>query len=131
MLIFAAVPVEHCTAAMLAFRTGGEAMRVPDDALVGHEGMPISSNPENPTLRHWQAGGVVVFGYTTADALEEAQQRLEQVYVTEAGRGCGAPVAMVIVFTLQSGTSSSIELSRGESRLRSTKGRFSRLRACS
>lgn len=85
MLIFAAVPVGHCTAAMLAFRASAEAMRVPDDATVGHEGLPISNNPENPTLRHWQAGGVVVFGYTTADALGDARRRLEQVYVTEAG----------------------------------------------
>lgn len=85
VLIFAAVPMEHCTAAMLAFRAGREAMRVPDDALVGREGMPISNNPENPTLRHWQAGGVVVFGYTTADVLGDARRRLEQVYITEAG----------------------------------------------
>lgn len=71
VLIFAAVPVKHCTAAMLAFRESTEPMRVPDDALVGHEGMPISNNPANPTLRHWQTGGVVVFGYTTVDRLRK------------------------------------------------------------
>lgn len=85
VLIFAAVPVERCTAAMLAFRASAEPMRVPDDAVVGREGMPISNNPENSTLQHWQAGGIVVFGYTIAGALEHARRLLERVYVTEAG----------------------------------------------
>lgn len=84
-LIFTAIPVEHCTPAMLAFRASGEAMRVPDNATVGHEGMPISNNPENPTLQHWQAGGVVVFGYTVAGALAHARRLLERIYLTEAG----------------------------------------------
>lgn len=84
-LILTAVPVEHCTAAMLAFRAGAEAMRVPDDAVVGHEGMPISNHPANPTMQHWQAGGVVVFGYTAAGAVGHARRLLERVYITEAG----------------------------------------------
>ena len=69
-LIWSAVPLEHCTPEMLAYRKKAEPLRVRDNVVWGWEGMPRSDHAEHPTICHWQAGGVVLFGYSSLKALK-------------------------------------------------------------
>jgi hypothetical protein len=91
VLIWTAVPVEHCTSKMRAFRRTSDPIRVDNDSTrtlegLPIEGLPINDAPENPTFRHWQAGGVVVFGYRSATLAREAQEILANVYLARSGR---------------------------------------------
>jgi len=85
-LIWSAVPAELCTREMLAFRRSAEPMRVNDNAYFSREGLPRSDNPEHPTIRYWQAGGVVLFGYASAEAARYARDMLSAVYIGRSGR---------------------------------------------
>jgi hypothetical protein len=85
-LIWTAVPVEYCTPEMLAFRGKAEPMRVADNAMWGGDGLPRSDHPGHPTIRHWQAGGIVLFGYVSAQAAKHARELLSAVYVARSGR---------------------------------------------
>jgi hypothetical protein len=85
-LIWTAVPVEHCTSEMLAFRRTAEPMRVADDAVRSSDGLPRSDLPEHPTIQHWQAGGVVLFGYASLRAAKYAEELLSAVYIARSGR---------------------------------------------
>lgn len=86
VLLFAALPVEHCTPGMLSFRASAEPMRVSDNARYSRDGLPWSDNPEHLTIQHWQAGGVVLFGYVSLEAARHGKQLLEAVYVARSGR---------------------------------------------
>jgi hypothetical protein len=71
---------------MLAFRAIAEPMRAEDNAWISREGLPRSDLPDHPTIRQWQAGGVVLFGYVSAEAARYAKELLGAVYITLSGR---------------------------------------------
>jgi len=85
LLLWTAVPVEFCSPSMLAFRQSADVLRVSDNATRGGDGLPASNHEGNPTLQHWQAGGVAIFGYGSSRALKYAHQLLGRVYITETG----------------------------------------------
>jgi hypothetical protein len=85
-LIWTAVPVDHCTPEMQTFRATAEPMRVNDNAWQSWEGLPRSDLPEHLTVRHWQAGGVVLFGYVSFEAARHAKDLLAAVYIARSGR---------------------------------------------
>lgn len=86
-LIWTAVPVEYCSPEMLAFRSTADPLRAADNAMFAPRGMPRSNHPEHPIMRHWLAGGVVLFGYVSLRATEHAKKLLDSVYyITRSGR---------------------------------------------
>lgn len=85
-LIWTAVPIDLCTPEMLAFRATAEPMRADDNAMWSRDGLPRSDHPEHPTIRHWQAGGVVLFGYVSSDAARHAKELLGDIYIARSGR---------------------------------------------
>ena len=86
VLVWTAVPMEHCTPEMLAFRASSNPLRASHDALRGVDGLPRSDGTGNPTMQHWQSGGVVLFGYSSSRAAQYARRTLERVYLGQAGR---------------------------------------------
>lgn len=85
LLLWTAVPVALCSPSMLAFRQSTDVLRVSDNATRGGDGFPVSNHAGNPTLQHWQLGGVAIFGYGSSRALKYARRWLERVYITETG----------------------------------------------
>ena len=85
-LIWTAVPVEHCTPAMLAFRATVEALRVPDDAVFSRDGLPCSDHPRNPTMQHWQRGVVVLFGFNSSRTMKHGGWMLDRIYIAQSGQ---------------------------------------------
>jgi hypothetical protein len=86
VLIFTAVPVEHCTPEMLAFRATAEPIRAEDNAWFSREGLPRSDSSDHLTIRHWHAGGVALFGYASAGGAHYAKELLDAVYIANSGR---------------------------------------------
>jgi hypothetical protein len=85
VVIWTAVPVEHCTPEMVVFRRTAEPLRH-DDATCSRLGLPGSDLPEHPTIQHWQAGGIVLFGYDSVWAVRCARRLLAAVYIARSGR---------------------------------------------
>jgi hypothetical protein len=86
VLIWTAVPVEHCTPEMLSFRDAADPLRAEDNAWRGYYGLPYNDYPRHPAIRHWQAGGVVIFGYKSEEAARYAKDVLAGVYIARSGR---------------------------------------------
>ena len=86
VLLWTAVPTEHCSAEMLKFRGRAAPMRTEDDAMWGGSGLPCSDHARHPTMMYWQAGGVVLFGYKLLWALRRAQVRLAAIYIGRSGQ---------------------------------------------
>jgi hypothetical protein len=86
VLIWTAVPVECCSPQMREFRRSAQPLRVADNATWGRNGLPAGDHPEHPTIRHWQLGGVVLFGYDSEWRARYAAGQLASFYVARSGK---------------------------------------------